>query len=153
MPIRGRAVVEVLAPDIVSVARGWLGTPHHDQASVKGVGCDCAGLVAGVARECGMVELGRDLIDAMHSYNPTKIDEALLKIGLGRHCDRIKAIEPGAVLLWKVGRPLKAQHLAIASDGGRMIHCWGKGPNKVIEVPIGQGRMELLDSIWRFRHG
>jgi NlpC/P60 family putative phage cell wall peptidase len=144
-------VVDLLAPDIVSAARGWLGTPHHDQASVKGVGCDCAGLVAGVARECGLAELGRDLIDAMHSYNPTKIDEALLKIGLGRHMDRITDIEPGAVLLWKVGRPLKAQHLAIASHNGRMIHCWGKGPNKVIEVPVGVGRLELLDSVWRFR--
>ncbi|MEE8633091.1 MAG: hypothetical protein V3S93_01305 [Methyloceanibacter sp.] len=35
-------------------ARGWLGTPYHHQASVKGVGCDCLGLVRGLWRElCG----------------------------------------------------------------------------------------------------
>ena len=36
---------------IVRAARGWLGTPYHDQASVKGVGCDCLGLIRGVWRE------------------------------------------------------------------------------------------------------
>ncbi|MFY8139958.1 MAG: peptidase P60, partial [Caulobacter sp.] len=36
---------------IVAAARGWLGTPYRHQASVKGVGCDCLGLVRGVWRE------------------------------------------------------------------------------------------------------
>ena len=36
---------------VITAARGWLGTPYHDQASVKGVGCDCLGLVRGVWRE------------------------------------------------------------------------------------------------------
>ena len=36
---------------VIAAARGWLGTPYHDQASVKGVGCDCLGLVRGVWRE------------------------------------------------------------------------------------------------------
>ena len=38
-------------PADVSVARSWLGTPYHDQASLKGVGCDCLGLARGVWRE------------------------------------------------------------------------------------------------------
>jgi NlpC/P60 family putative phage cell wall peptidase len=36
---------------IVAAARGWLGTPYHHQASVKGVGCDCLGLIRGLWRE------------------------------------------------------------------------------------------------------
>ncbi len=36
---------------VVRAARGWLGTPYHDQASVKGIGCDCLGLIRGVWRE------------------------------------------------------------------------------------------------------
>lgn len=35
---------------IVIEARSWLGTPYRHQASVKGVGCDCLGLVRGVWR-------------------------------------------------------------------------------------------------------
>ena len=39
-------------PDrVISAARAWLGTPYHDQASLKGVGCDCLGLARGVWRE------------------------------------------------------------------------------------------------------
>ena len=36
---------------IVAAARGWIGTPYRHQASLKGVGCDCLGLVRGVWRE------------------------------------------------------------------------------------------------------
>ena len=36
---------------IVAAARGWAGTPYHHQASVKGVGCDCLGLIRGLWRE------------------------------------------------------------------------------------------------------
>ena len=36
---------------VIATARGWLGTPYHDQASLRGVGCDCLGLARGVWRE------------------------------------------------------------------------------------------------------
>ena len=36
---------------IVEAARHWLGTPYHHQASLRGVGCDCLGLVRGVWRD------------------------------------------------------------------------------------------------------
>ena len=37
--------------DVVAAARGWLGTPYHHQAALRGVGCDCLGLLRGVWRE------------------------------------------------------------------------------------------------------
>ena len=40
--------------DIIAAARGWIGTPYRHQASLKGIGCDCIGLVHGVARELGL---------------------------------------------------------------------------------------------------
>ena len=36
---------------IIIAARAWAGTPYHHQASVKGVGCDCLGLIRGLWRE------------------------------------------------------------------------------------------------------
>ncbi len=36
---------------IVAAARGWLGTPYRHQGALKGVGCDCLGLLRGVWRE------------------------------------------------------------------------------------------------------
>jgi NlpC/P60 family putative phage cell wall peptidase len=36
---------------VIAIARSWLGTPYHDQASLRGIGCDCLGLARGVWRE------------------------------------------------------------------------------------------------------
>ena len=36
---------------VIAAARRWLGTPYHDQASLRGVGCDCLGLARGVWRD------------------------------------------------------------------------------------------------------
>ncbi len=35
---------------IVAEAWSWIGTPYRHQASLKGVGCDCLGLIRGVWR-------------------------------------------------------------------------------------------------------
>ena len=35
---------------IIAEARGWIGTPYMHQASLKGIGCDCLGLLRGVWR-------------------------------------------------------------------------------------------------------
>jgi len=35
----------------VAIARAWIGTPYVHQASVKGAGADCLGLLRGVWRE------------------------------------------------------------------------------------------------------
>ncbi len=37
--------------DIVTSARRWIGTPYRHQASVKGIGTDCLGLLRGVWRD------------------------------------------------------------------------------------------------------
>ena len=31
---------------VVATARAWIGTPYVHQASVRGAGCDCLGLLA-----------------------------------------------------------------------------------------------------------
>ena len=36
---------------VVDAARGWLGTPYVHQASSKGSGADCLGLIRGIWRE------------------------------------------------------------------------------------------------------
>ena len=35
---------------VIAAARVWIGTPYRHQASLKGVGCDCLGLIRGVWR-------------------------------------------------------------------------------------------------------
>ncbi len=47
---RRRRAVLMTRDDIISETLSWLGTPYRHQASLKGVGCDCLGLVRGVWR-------------------------------------------------------------------------------------------------------
>ena len=50
---------------IIAEARAWIGTPYCHQASLKGVGCDCLGLVRGVWRVLHGAEP-----EAMPAYAP-----------------------------------------------------------------------------------
>src|SRR5262249_7468999 len=46
---------------VIAAARSWVGTPYHHHGRVKGVGADCATLLAEVYAEAGLrprVELG-----------------------------------------------------------------------------------------------
>lgn len=38
-------------PDVLEVARSWIGTPYVLGAALRGAGCDCVGLVRGVWSE------------------------------------------------------------------------------------------------------
>lgn len=40
--------------EVIAEARSWVGTPFVPQQSVKGHGCDCAGLIRGVGRAFGI---------------------------------------------------------------------------------------------------
>lgn len=108
---------------IVAEARSWIGTRYRHQASVKGVGCDCLGLVRGVWRAC----LGEEP-EAPPPYAPDWAeaggDETLAAAAL-RHlasvpCDAFGA---GDVLLFRWRDGCVAKHAAIASSATTMIHA------------------------------
>ena len=40
---------------LVEIARGWLGTPFHPHAALRGVGVDCVHLLAEIYREAGLL--------------------------------------------------------------------------------------------------
>ena len=65
----------LLIPEIVAEARSWLGTPWHYQASVKGVGTDCTGVVRGVGNALGLMRYDDKAADtrAYRGYQP--VDE------------------------------------------------------------------------------
>ncbi|MEM8664339.1 MAG: NlpC/P60 family protein, partial [Pseudomonadota bacterium] len=107
----------------VAAARGWIGTPYHHQASCRGAGCDCIGLVRGVWREM----LGPEP-ERMPAYTPDWAEargrETLLE-GAARHFlpVALDAVQPGDILLfrWKSGTP--AKHVGI-SAGPTFIHAY-----------------------------
>ena len=102
--------------DIVALARGWLGTPYHHQASLKGVGCDCLGLIRGVyAEACGQPAetpppYSRDWAEA--SGSETMIEAAC------RHLTRVDPgrAEPGDVLIFRLRPGAMAKHCGIITE-------------------------------------
>lgn len=44
-------VVRAASGRVVEIARNWIGTPYCHQASLRGAGADCLGLVRGIWRE------------------------------------------------------------------------------------------------------
>lgn len=113
---------------IVAEARGWLGTPYRHQASLKGVGCDCLGLVRGVWR--GLIGPEPETVPpyAASWAESRSGDENPLAEAAGRHLVPVEseaAYEPraGDVLLFAFRAHLPARHCAIATGAGTMIHA------------------------------
>jgi NlpC/P60 family putative phage cell wall peptidase len=108
---------------VIEVARAWLGTPYHDQASVKGVGCDCAGLARGIWREIVGAEptalppYSRDWgeVGPRETFADF-VRPFLIEIPLA-------AAGPGALLLFRMRREGPAKHCGVLVDGGMMVHA------------------------------
>lgn len=106
---------------IVAAARGWLGTPYRHQASLKGAGSDCLGLLRGVWREV----IGEEP-EAPAPYTPDWAEwdagDALLGAAM-RHLVPVEAGRPGSVIVFRWRAGLSAKHCAILSAPDRMIHA------------------------------
>jgi NlpC/P60 family putative phage cell wall peptidase len=108
---------------IVAAARGWRGTPYRHQASLKGIGCDCLGLVRGVWRDMFGTEpeptppYAPDWAEATHG-------EPLADAAL-RHMTEVdaQAFAPGDVLLFRWRAHMTAKHAAIVTAPDAMIHA------------------------------
>lgn len=125
----------------IAAARAWLGTPWHHQGAVRGVGCDCAGLVMGAARACGLAEVsvtGYPRIPRGHE--------------LEEWCDRYMAripradLAPGDVCAFDYGGD--PQHLGILGwrhGAVTLIHAYAPA-REVVEVSFAEpwiGRLSI----------
>jgi NlpC/P60 family putative phage cell wall peptidase len=132
---------------LAAAALTWIGTPFRWQGRVKGVGADCKGLVAGVARACGRPEA--DSVEALAGDYDRVVDDRRLRAGVRRLFDPapLNAVAPGDVLLLRLGG--KVQHLGIALAPYEMVHCYGAGPHaRVMQAAIPRAK---LDSVWRWK--
>ncbi len=128
---------------IVAAARGWIGTPYRHQGRLKGVGCDCLGLLVGVWREVTgqssreAPRPGKGL--AIPPYTPDWA-EALRREtfaeGLRDYLDEIEPEEAreGDIVLFRWRAHLPAKHAGILTAPDRMVHAQERA--KVAEVAL-----------------
>lgn len=133
---------------IVEAARSWLGTPYRHQASVKGVGADCLGLVRGVWRE--VVGGEPEPVPAYRADWAEVGGEETLLAAARRWLVEIPVARarPGDVLLFRMAPGCAVKHCGILSavDGAepRFIHAyWGRA---VVESWLGRWWRERLEA-------
>jgi cell wall-associated NlpC family hydrolase len=120
--------------DVVTEARTWIGTPWVHQHTGKGSGCDCAGLVIGVARALGLVPSGFNVPAYGRQPNGTLLalcEEHMKPISRGQ-------MAPGDVIA--VATAQNPRHLGILADyvhgGLSLIHSTDIGKRGVVETRL-----------------
>jgi NlpC/P60 family putative phage cell wall peptidase len=112
---------------VVSEARSWIGTPYLHQASVKGAGTDCLGLLRGVWRSV----LGEEP-EAVPPYTDDWAEPSGAEVLL-RAADRwlarkdVSDAAVGDVLLFRMRHGSIAKHLGIQSvigEGASFVHAY-----------------------------
>lgn len=121
---------------VVAYARDWLKTPYMHQASKKGIGCDCLGLLRGVWQDIYEVEAERP-----PSYTPVWAElskngqEPMLEAAM-RHLIPVKPgnQKHGDVVLIRIRKQSAIKHCGIVSYDNHLIHAYDR--HCVIEEPM-----------------
>ena len=152
MAARCSVAEDQLAARIVASARSWAGTPYLHQASAKGAGTDCLGLVRGVWRDV----YGHEP-ETPPAYTPDWSEPSAAEVlwnAAARHMTEtaVNAAQAGDVLLFRMRRTGPAKHLAILTDmrgaEPRMIHAYsGQG---VVESSLGASWRRRVAAAFRF---
>ena len=125
----------VIGERVVRAARGWIGTPYRHQASTKGAGTDCLGLLRGVWRELYGAE-PEDVPAYTPDWSEPQGEERLWRAAL-RHLEVQQGRAAGDLLLFRMRAGGVAKHLGIAGRIGpepTFIHAYtGHG---VVESPL-----------------
>lgn len=126
-------------PEIALEARRWLGTPYLHQASVRGAGADCLGLVRGIWRA-----VQGDEPEEIPPYTPDwsepQREEVLWRSSRRWLIER--TLEPdriGDVLLFRMSRHSVAKHLGVLVALGpnpSFIHAYSR--HGVVETGLSQ---------------
>lgn len=121
----------------VKIARSWIGTPYVHQASCRGAGSDCLGLVRGVWRDL----VGREPVEVpayTSDWSEPQRDEALWTAAVALLVSRpLGEFEPGDVILFRMRAEAVAKHLGIVAEAGTsptFIH--GYSGHGVVESPL-----------------
>ncbi len=109
---------------VIAVARSWIGTKFHDNARLKGVGVDCAQLLAAVFAEAGvMTHIDTEHYDPQHFMH--RDEERFLSYVLPRAFEiDEKDAKPADFVVYRIGRVFA--HGAIVIDPGwpHILHAY-----------------------------
>lgn len=135
--------------DIVAQARLWIGTPYVHQASVRGAGADCLGLVRGLWRDIYGAEP-----ETVPAYTPDWGEvghNEFLLAGALRNLQPAMTEAAGDLLVFRMRQGAVAKHLGIQAETGRgasFIHAYDR--HGVVESPLSQPWRARVAGRFRF---
>lgn len=144
-------MTKAISEKVVDTARSWIGTPYIHQASAKGAGTDCLGLLRGVWRTL-YGEEPEPIPAYSMDWSETKGDEDLWEAA-GRHLIEkpISARSTGDVLLFRMRSSAVAKHLGIFADIGAcptFVHAYSH--YGVVESPLSSPWQRRIAACFEF---
>ncbi len=126
---------------VAAQARLWIDTPYCHQASQRGAGTDCLGLIRGIWRElCGDEPL--EVPPYTPDWAEASGDETLLRAAqscLVPVCSQ--ATKTGDIMLFRMSPHAPCKHIAVRASETTIIHAyWGRAVVESYLVPYWQKR-------------
>jgi len=137
---------------IIKSARRWIGTPYHDQASVRGVGCDCLGLIRGVWRDV-VGDEPMPVPPYSRDWGETGPVEVLAEAARAAMIElKVPDARTGDVILFRMRANAIAKHCGILSGAARGAHPHYSGRPRFIHAYERSGVIEQeLTLAWQRR--
>ncbi len=133
---------------IVAEAREWIGTPWMHQASLKGKGADCIGLVSGVATAMGFPEGAAFRADIRFRGYGRQPDPRMVRKALAEYLDVTTSPQMGDIIIMRFEKD--PQHFGILSSSDYMIHAYAQA-RKVVENRINEDWRARIVGYYKFK--
>ena len=137
----------------------WVDTPWIHHQSVKGIGCDCIGLIIGIGNNVADLKFSwkdpKNQVFKGYGRQPEPIKmKAGMKINLDWIGANYKDAKIGDILWLRVDK--QPHHVAIVGPGGLIIHAdmipkQGALGGKVVERPLRRDEMSKMVGLFRFK--
>ena len=108
---------------LLAEARTWVGTPYHGHAALKGVGCDCIGLVIGVLKNVGLLSATYSPGSYSGEWHLHHNEERLVGEveAFGCVAKPLAERQPGDLLLFQFGRV--CAHSGFCLEDDQVLHA------------------------------
>lgn len=140
------------AQEVLTIARSWIGTPYCHQASSRGSGTDCLGLLRGIWRELYGSE--PEIVPAYSVDWSERLPSDYLLKAAARNFELVEpsAMKPGDVLILRMRRFAVAKHIGILAESdlgySTIIHAYsGHGVVESVLTPVW---MRSIAGVFRF---
>jgi NlpC/P60 family putative phage cell wall peptidase len=137
--------------ELVRIARSWIGTPYHHQASIRGIGTDCLGLIRGIYRDFYGYDAETPPAYST-AWGETDGKELMLEAAQ-RHLLYVgkssTQLLPGDVLVFRIRRQGVAKHCAMYIGEDRIVHSFETADT--VEVNLHKTWRKKIAAVFQFK--